>query len=77
MTAQILAYGGSKPVPFQQGICESQALATGLTTNRTRDAVQVLVDYVGCNTTSLYDAQTISCLRSLDMQTLLDASLAT
>ncbi|KAK7985455.1 lipase [Apiospora saccharicola] len=77
VTAQILAYGGSKPVPFQQGICESQALATGLTTNMTRDAVQVLVDYVGCNTTSLDDAQTISCLQSLDMETLLDASLAT
>ncbi|KAK8859268.1 lipase [Apiospora arundinis] len=77
VTAQILAYGGNKPVPFQQGICESQALAFGLTANTTRDAVQAVVDYVGCNTTSLDDAQTISCLRAVEMKTLFDASLIT
>ena len=39
--------------------------------------MQVLVDYVGCNTTSLDDAATVSCLQALDMQTLFDASQAT
>lgn len=33
---QIMAYGASKPVPFQRGICESQALEGGITGNFTR-----------------------------------------
>ncbi|KAH7036036.1 Alpha/Beta hydrolase protein [Microdochium trichocladiopsis] len=74
VTAQLLAYGGEKPVPFQKGICESQAIATGLTGTYTRDAMQVLVDYVGCNTTALDDAATISCLKSIDTLTLTNAS---
>ncbi|TPX14715.1 uncharacterized protein E0L32_005110 [Thyridium curvatum] len=75
--AQILAYGGSKPVPFQQGICESQALEPGITGNFTIDAMQALVDYVGCNSSSLHSAETVACLRGFDMASLLNASLAT
>lgn len=74
---QILAYGGSKPVPFQQAICQSQALEPGITGNFTTDALQLVVDYVGCNDTSLDSEETVVCLRSLDMETLLNASLAT
>ncbi|OBT67120.1 hypothetical protein VE03_04436 [Pseudogymnoascus sp. 23342-1-I1] len=74
---QIMAYGGSKPVPFQQGICQSQALEPGITGNFTIDAMRLLVDQVGCNTTDLHSAETVACLRDFDMQTLLSASLDT
>ncbi|OBT56471.1 hypothetical protein VE04_02954 [Pseudogymnoascus sp. 24MN13] len=74
---QIMAYGGSKPVPFQQGICQSQALEPGITGNFTIDAMRLLVDYVGCNTTDLHSAETVACLRDFDTQTLLSASLDT
>lgn len=72
-----MAYGASKPVAFQQAICESQALEPGITGNFTNDAMQLLVDYLGCNTTSLDSEQTVACLRGFDMDTLMDASLAT
>lgn len=39
--------------------------------------MQVLVNYLGCNATSVDEPETISCLQSFDMQTLLDASLVT
>lgn len=74
---QIMAYGGSKPVPFQQGICQSQALEPGITGNFTIDAMRLLVDYVGCNTTDLHSSETVACLRDFDTQTLLSASLDT
>ncbi|GJN78566.1 hypothetical protein PLIIFM63780_002060 [Purpureocillium lilacinum] len=74
---QIMAYGGSKPVPFHQGICESQALEPGITGNFTIDAMKALVDHVGCNTSDLHSKDTVQCLRKFDMQTLLNASLAT
>ena len=73
----MMAYGGDKPVPFQQAICQSQALEPGITGNFTRDAMQALVDEVGCDSTDLQSPQTVQCLRGLDMQTLLDASIAT
>ncbi|KAI5921809.1 putative lipase [Camillea tinctor] len=73
----IMAYGASKPVPFQQGICESQALEPGITGNFTIDAMQLLVDQVGCNTSSLHSEETVSCLRDFDTDTLLNASIAT
>ncbi|KAI0602821.1 putative lipase [Biscogniauxia sp. FL1348] len=73
----IMAYGASKPVPFQQGICESQALEPGITGNFTINAMQLLVEEVGCNTSSLHSEETVSCLRDFDMDTLLNASIAT
>ncbi|TGJ81609.1 hypothetical protein E0Z10_g7153 [Xylaria hypoxylon] len=74
---QIMAYGGSKPVPFHQGICESQNNEPGITANFTIDAMQRVVDTVGCNTTSLHSAETVNCLRNFDTDALLDASIAT
>ncbi|KAI0816484.1 putative lipase [Xylaria sp. FL0064] len=74
---QIMAYGGTKPVPFQQGICESQANEPGITGNFTSTAMQPVVDEVGCNTSSLHSADTVDCLRKFDMETLLNASIAT
>jgi carboxylesterase type B len=73
----MMAYGGRKPAPFQQAICQSQALEPGITGNFTIDAMQALVDHVGCNTTDLHSKATIACLRNLDTQTLLTASLTT
>lgn len=73
----IMAYGGRKPVPFQQAICQSQALEPGITGNFTIDAMHALVDYVGCDATRLHSKETIACLRELNTETLLNASLAT
>ncbi|KID91942.1 Carboxylesterase, type B [Metarhizium guizhouense ARSEF 977] len=73
----IMAYGGSKPAPFQQAIAESQALEPGITGNFTTNAMQALVDHVGCNKTHLGSAETIRCLRSFDTDEVLNASLAT
>lgn len=73
----IMAYGGSKPAPFQQAIAESQALEPGITGNFTTNAMQALVDHVGCNKTDLGSAETIQCLRSFDTDRVLNASLAT
>lgn len=39
--------------------------------------MQLLVDYLGCNTTSLDSQQTVACLRGSDKERLMDASLAT
>lgn len=74
---QIMAYGGSKPVPFKQGICESQANEPGITANFTIDAMQLVVDAVGCNKTALHSAETVDCLRGFDTETLLAASIDT
>ncbi|KAJ4319815.1 hypothetical protein N0V84_006196 [Fusarium piperis] len=74
---QTLAYGGTKPPPFSQGICQSQALEPGITGNFTINAMKALVDHVGCNLADLHTNHTVECLRNLDMETLLNSSLAT
>lgn len=74
---QTLAYGGSQPVPFQQAICESQALENGITGNFTINQMQLLVDASGCNKTDLNSNETIECLRQLDYDTLSKASFDT
>ncbi|KAJ8116476.1 hypothetical protein OPT61_g2100 [Boeremia exigua] len=73
----ILAYGGTKPLPFQRGIAQSQSLEPGITGNFTRDAMSALVDYVGCNTTDLQAPETIACLRNMNTDTLLNATITT
>lgn len=73
----VMAYGASVPVPFQQAICESQALEPGITGNFTIDAMQAVADATGCNSSSLHSAETIACLRALDTETLYNASLET
>jgi carboxylesterase type B len=73
----VLAYGGAKPLPFQQVIAESQSLEPGITANFTIDAMAVLVEAVGCNSTSVHSPETIECLRQKDTSTLLRASIAT
>ena len=73
----IMAYGGSKPVPFHQAICESQALEPGITGNFTTDAMQLLVDKVGCKAGGLQDESTVACLRGHGLDALLNASVST
>lgn len=73
----IMAYGGSKPAPFQQAIAESQALEPGITGKFTINAMQVLVDYIGCNKTALHSKETIQCLRNFNTDKVLNASLTT
>jgi carboxylesterase type B len=73
----ILAYGGSKSLPFQQGVAESQSLEPGITANFTIEAMTVLAGYVGCNSTSVHSPETVACLREKDTETLLNASIAT
>ena len=69
---QIMAFGSTEQ-PFQQGICQSQALEPGITANFTRDAMEAVVGFIGCNTTSLDSNATVACLRSHRMQALITA----
>ncbi|KAI1105192.1 carboxylesterase family protein [Jackrogersella minutella] len=74
---QIMAFGGSKPAPFQRSVSESQTLEPGITGNFTINAFQAVVDYVGCNTSALHSAETVACLRGLNMSALEAAAEAT
>ncbi|CAI4214948.1 unnamed protein product [Parascedosporium putredinis] len=73
----LLAYGGDKPVPFQRAIAQSQCLEPGLTGTFTIDAMQALVDHIGCNEADLHSDETVECLRAFDTENLLNASIAT
>jgi carboxylesterase type B len=74
---QLLAYGGTQPLPYQQGICQSQALEAGITGNFTINAMSAVINHVGCDKTPLHSEETITCLRKLDTQTLLNAAIET
>lgn len=74
---QIMAYGGSKPLPFARGSAQSQSLEPGITKNFSIDAMTVMADAVGCNVTDVHSPETITCLRAKDTGTLLNASIAT
>jgi carboxylesterase type B len=73
----LLAYGGAQPFHFQQAICESQALAGGVTGNFTRDAMLAVVDETGCNVMAFDSNETVACLRGLDAEVLESAALNT
>lgn len=73
----ILAYGGTKPLPFQRGVAESQSLEPGITGNFTIDAMNVLAKNVSCDATNVHSPETIDCLRKLDTDTLTNAAIAT
>lgn len=64
---QIMAYGGKKPAPFQQAICQSQALEPGITGDFTTAVMEKLVAASACNTTEIDSNATLSCLRNLTM----------
>ncbi|EAS34764.3 uncharacterized protein CIMG_00118 [Coccidioides immitis RS] len=70
-----MAYGGTKPVPFQQGICQSQALEPGITGDFTINEMKLVAGATGCNTTDLHSPETIACLRDFDTEPLLNKSI--
>ncbi|KAK5174556.1 uncharacterized protein LTR77_001637 [Saxophila tyrrhenica] len=74
---QIMAYGGTRPVPFQQAICQSQALEPGITGNSTRKSMARAWSVSVCASYSFDSAENVACLRSLPMQQLLNAQLIT
>lgn len=74
---QILAYGGTKPLPFQQGVAESQSLEPGITANFTINAMRALAENVTCDSNDIHSAETIACLREKDADTLLLAAIDT
>ncbi|ODA78219.1 hypothetical protein RJ55_05600 [Drechmeria coniospora] len=73
----IVAYAGRKRAPFHRAICQSQALEPGITANFTSSAMRAVIEHVGCRSNDVHAKETMACLRDLDMQTLLNASLAT
>ena len=68
-----MAYGAAKPVPFQQAICESQALEPRITGNLTRQTMKKTWEATSCNHTAFDSAATIECLRCLSAEELLTA----
>lgn len=73
----MLAYGGKLPVPFQQGICQSQVLEPGITGNFTRNAMESVTNQANCTSGDFNSKAALSCLRKLNTETLLAASIAT
>lgn len=74
---QLLAYGGKKPVPFQQAICQSQALGPAIMTDITDRAFSRLARHVSCDKAGIQSEAALTCLRSLTMDQLIDAQAAT
>ncbi|KMQ44482.1 Alpha/Beta hydrolase fold [Trichophyton rubrum] len=74
---QMLAYGGKQPVPYQQGICQSQVLEPGITGNFTSTAMELVTDKANCTSGDFNSEAALACLRELDTETLLAASIAT
>ncbi|KAL0063547.1 hypothetical protein AAF712_009556 [Marasmius tenuissimus] len=76
VTVQILAYGGSKPIPFHGAIIQSTALEPGSTSNITFDAYNSVVKLTGCDVDEdPQSAASLECLRSLSFQKLLNSTI--
>ena len=74
---QIMAYGGSKPVPFHKAIAQSQVLEPGITGKFTEEAMARVLNASTCNTTSVDSQATIDCLRTLSANDLIKLQTAT
>ncbi|GME26217.1 Carboxylesterase type B [Neofusicoccum parvum] len=75
---QILAYGGTRPVPFHAAIMQSTALEPTSTSNLTLDAYNTVANLTNCTSPSNPDPQsltTLSCLRSLPFEVLMNATI--
>ncbi|KAJ8092660.1 hypothetical protein PM082_006988 [Marasmius tenuissimus] len=76
VTLQILAYGGTKPIPFHAAIMESTALEPGSTSNITVDSYNAVVKLTGCDVSKdPQSAASLACLRSLPFQKLLNITV--
>ncbi|KAK1225804.1 hypothetical protein PQX77_011253 [Marasmius sp. AFHP31] len=76
---QILAYGGSRPVPFHAAIMQSTALEPGSTSNVTVDSFNDVVRLAGCDfgdSGSPQSSKSLDCLRALPFQTLLNYAIS-
>ena len=80
---QVLAYGGSRPVPFHSAIMESTALEPGMSRNISFNATAAIAVMAGCLNGSASNfapgspsqsPAVINCLRALPMETLLNCS---
>ena len=74
---QVMAYGADRPFPFQQAVCQSQALEPGITGNFTREAMAAVWKASDCDFHGLDSLATVECLRRLPMHDLLKAQLDT
>jgi carboxylesterase type B len=74
---QVLAYGNSKPVPFQAAICQSTALEPTMASNISFNATSAISVAAGCNSTDALSTSPamIDCLRSLPWEVLLNLTL--
>ena len=72
---QQLAYGGNSSVPFQQAWMMSgpPGTAVNTTSNATALHTAAVAEKLGCNSSK--NADVLSCLREVDMQTLLDTAM--
>ncbi|KAL0566420.1 hypothetical protein V5O48_015598 [Marasmius crinis-equi] len=76
VTLQILAYGGSKPLPFHAGIIESTALEAGSTSNVTIDTFNAVAKLAGCDVDNNPQSDaSLECLRSLPFEELLNITI--
>ncbi|KAG7093102.1 hypothetical protein E1B28_009388 [Marasmius oreades] len=76
VTLQILANGGSKPIPFHGAIVESTALEPGSTSNITVDTYNAVVELASCNIDhNPQSASSLECLRALPMEQLLNITI--
>ena len=77
MGMQILAYGGSKPAPFQQVICQSQALENAITGNTTRHSMYRVWLQTSCTQFDFDSPESAQCLRDQPMEILMEAQIET
>ncbi|KAK7471237.1 hypothetical protein VKT23_002645 [Stygiomarasmius scandens] len=77
VTLQILAYGGARGAPFHGAIMESTALEPTSTSNLTVDSFNAVANLTGCDSFgNPQGPETLSCLRQLPMETLLNITIA-
>jgi carboxylesterase type B len=65
---QMLAYGNSRPYPFQQVIGQSQILEPDITGNVTRHAMARVWKKTNCTEYSFDSSANAECLRGLPME---------
>ena len=75
MGIQALAYGGTKPAPFQRFVAESQALEIAITGNVTRHNMYRVWLNTNCTHLEFDSVESAQCLREQPMQTLIDAQI--
>uniref|UniRef100_A0A0W0F3M1 Carboxylic ester hydrolase n=1 Tax=Moniliophthora roreri TaxID=221103 RepID=A0A0W0F3M1_MONRR len=74
---QILAYGGTRPIPFHAGIMESTALEPLSASNASITTYNEVAKLTGCDTFGNPQSnETLACLRALPFEALLNFTIA-